>query len=621
MLTIDALIQQSCRKHAGKPALRQKSGGVWQELSYGQLWSASDRIAAGLIRAGFAPGNHAAILASSSSRWIIAYLGILKAGGVVVPIDKELKISELRHILSDCDARVLFTETPYLETVLDIIDDLPMLDTIVTLHPSGRENVNDPRTAQALELLLDEWREIVASCGIPPEKASRLESLASGLHKLLVTPANRGNEQSDSWDPFSPGRAKRQQLVKQGKLLSFEAMEHEAPLPENVRRANDIAVILYTSGTTGRSKGAMLSHANIVANILGATKHFKLNDTIHTLSFLPINHVFEQVCGLLLPLSLGGKVSFCESLKKLGENLAEVKPTFLLGVPAVYRLLLDRIMKNIGAKPLSQMLFNFPVTRPLVTAKVKQAFGAGTIFISGGAPLDPAVAKGITALGMKILQGYGITETAPIIAAESPERQRIGTVGHPLAGVQVRIDRPNDERVGEIVVKGPNVMHGYYKNPLATAEVLSDGWYRTGDLGRIDNNGFLSICGRVKNLIVTPNGKNVYPEEVENEILNSPYIAEAMVYGHKVGPAAEEVHAVIYPNQEALDDYARGKGGGHMTVKDVEALVRREIMAACNGLADYKRVKKFTLREDEFPKTTTRKIKRFEVEASIATQP
>lgn len=595
--------------------MRHKVNGVWQEVSYGALWSASDRLAAGLLKGGFRPGEHAALLAPSSPRWVIAYLGILKAGGVAVPIDKELKSAELRHVLTDCGAAVLFTERPYLDTVLELVPDLPALNRIVTLNPRPKKG-EDTRTAKALESLVDEWQSLVTQLAIPEEKVARLESLASQVHRLLSGATSPAGESPEVFDPFSPARVIRKELARQGRLLPCDDLFHDAPLPPRSRNPHEVAVILYTSGTTGRSKGAMLSHANIVSNIRGATAHFNLDETIHTLSFLPINHVFEQVCGILLPLSLGGKVSFCESLKKLGENLTEVKPTFFLAVPAVYRMVLDRIMKNIDAKPLSQLLFSFPVTRPLVTSKIRQTFGAGTIFISGGAALDPAIADGLGRLGLTIYQGYGITETSPIIAAECPGNKRLGTVGLILPEVEVRIDSPDEEGAGEIIVKGPNVMQGYYRNPQATAEVLSDGWYRTGDLGRLDADGFLSICGRVKNLIVTPNGKNVYPEEVENELLKSPYIAEAMVYGHKVGPASEEVHALIYPNQETIDDYGRVR----MTEADVEALLRKEVLAACDGLADYKRVRKFTIREDEFPKTTTRKIKRFAVEASISTK-
>jgi long-chain acyl-CoA synthetase len=361
----------------------------------------------------------------------------------------------------------------------------------------------------------------------------------------------------------------------------------------------------------------MLSHANITSNIRGAAVHLGVDQSVHTLSFLPINHVFEQVCGILLPLSLGGKVSFCESLKKLGENLAEVKPTFFVGVPAVYRMILGRIMKRIEDETVSRFLYATPFTRPLVAFRVRRKLGTGTVFISGGAALDPAIAIGFAKLGVTLLQGYGITETSPVIAAESPDGARPGTVGRVLAGIKVRIDAPGEDMVGEILVRGPNVMQGYFKDPHATAETIVDGWYRTGDLGRLDSDGFLSICGRVKSLIVTPNGKNVYPEEVENAILKSPYVAEVLVYAHRIGPVAEEIRAIVYPNRDALAEYAAHHGKTSLQSAEVESLLRGEVIRACEKLAAYKRVKKVTIRDDEFPKTTTRKIKRFAVEASM----
>ncbi len=619
MHTIDALLREACRMHSDKPALRHKVSGVWREMTYGGLWALSDRIAAGLIRSGFRAGDHAALLAPSSPNWMATYLGILKAGGVVVPVDKELKRAELRHILSDCDARVLFTDSQCLEMLLEIIPEIPHLEQCILIAGTVRSG-GDQHLVRTIEALLDEWRGLVADLALPAERVVRLESLAGQAHRLLAASATVGGEQKEIANPFAPVEAIRARLIREGRLQDLASFCHDAPLPERLRRPQDTAVILYTSGTTGRSKGAMLSHAGIVANIQAAIRHLELTSAISTLSFLPINHVFEQVCGVLLPLSMGGTVTFCESLKKLGENLAEVKPNFFLAVPAVYRVLLDRIMKNIGAKRLSQLLFSFSLTRPLVTAKIRQTFGSGTVFVSGGAALDPAIVQGMTRLGLIIYQGYGITETSPIISAEQPSLRKPGSVGRVLTGVQVRIDSPNEDGIGEIVVNGPNVMQGYYKNPAATAEVLINGWYRTGDLGHLDSQGVLSICGRVKNLIVTPNGKNVYPEEVENELLKSPYIAEVMVYGHRVGPTAEEVHAVIYPCQEALDQYCREAGKGPLNEADVERLLRAEVLQACNGLADYKRIRRFTLREDEFPKTTTRKIKRYAVEASISTR-
>jgi long-chain acyl-CoA synthetase len=617
MQTIDSLLQSRCETFAGRTALRQKVAGHWQETSYRELWEGSGRIAAGLVRRNFRPGEHAALLAPSSIRWVESYLGILRAGGVVIPIDKELKSAELRHILTDCGARVIFTDPPYLDALLEYVPALSTLESIIVLHPTKHE-AGDPRTTLAVEALQAEWLGLVIDHGLPPDRVARIEQLAGQLHRHwgVVPPKSARNEIQD---PFSPTLATRTALTREGRLLPLDALRHDAALPPSPRNGSDTAVILYTSGTTGRSKGAMLSHGNIISNLQGAASHFSLDDTMHTLSFLPINHVFEQVVGVLLPLSMGGKVSFAESVKKLGENLAEVRPTFLLGVPAVYQMILERIRKKIQSKRLSQLLFSNPITRPLVTSKVKRAFGAGTIFISGGAALDPAIATGLLSFGIPVYQGYGITETSPVISAEQPQGRRLGSVGRMLPGIQVRIEAPNEDQVGEILVTGPNVMQGYYNNPQATAAVLKDGWYRTGDLGRIDPDGFLTICGRVKNLIVTPNGKNVYPEEVENELLKSPYIAEAMVYGHRVGAVAEEVHAVIYPNQEELENLAVKRGKGALTVADLEQLIRDEVLAAGKGLADYKRVKRFTIREDEFPKTTTRKIKRFAVEASVFT--
>ncbi len=618
MQTIDSLLHLRCDTYSGRTALRQKVSGNWQEISYRDLWEGAERIAAGLVRRGFQPGGHAALLAPSSIRWVESYLGILRAGGVVVPIDKELKSAELRHILTDCGARVIFTDHPYLDALLEFVPSLPTLESIIVLHPTRHEG-GDTKTTKALEALQTEWQGLIASHELPPDRVARIEHLAGQLHRHWGAAAALKAPHVEVHDPFSPTRSIHRELTRDGRLISLDTLRHYATLPPSPRGSGDTAVILYTSGTTGRSKGAMLSHGNIVSNLEGAADHFCLDDSMHTLSFLPINHVFEQVVGVLLPLTMGGKVSFAESLKKLGENLAEVQPTFLLGVPAVYQMILERIRKKVGATRLSQILYSIPLTRPLVTSKVKRAFGSGTIFISGGAALDPAIAAGLLGFGIPVYQGYGITETSPVISAEQPQGRRLGSVGRLFPGIRVRIDRPNEDQVGEIVVSGPNVMQGYYNNPQATAEVLRDGWYRTGDLGRMDPDGFLSICGRVKNLIVTPNGKNVYPEEVENELLKSPYIAEVMVYGHRVGAVAEEVHAVIYPNQEELENLAGTRGKGPLTVADLEQLIRDEVLAAGKGLADYKRVKRFTIREDEFPKTTTRKIKRFAVEASLFT--
>ncbi|MRR56144.1 MAG: long-chain fatty acid--CoA ligase [Deltaproteobacteria bacterium] len=618
MTTIDALLRGNLRSYPLNTALRWKEAGTWQKLSYGELAALADQIAAGLLSSGFAAGDRAALIGPSSPRWVAAYFGILRVGGIVVPVDKELKSAELRHILGDSEVRVIFGDRDQLDSLLEMSSALSAIKRIVLLHDQPCVTTLDASEKQLLRQVRDELSGFLEDLALSADQSARLRSVVATVASLAGTETCESPSGKKAVNPFFPPSSVRKELCRTGRLISFEEFCRAETLPEPSHTPEDTALILYTSGTTGRAKGAVLSHGNVVSNIRAAASRFSADSRMHTLSFLPINHVFEQVCGLLLPLSVGGTVSFAESLKKLGENLVEVRPTFFTGVPAVYRLFHDRIMKNIRGRALSKLLFSLPVVRQLVVSQVRKNFAGGTMFISGGASLDPQIARGLMSVGFKIFQGYGVTETSPVISAECPGKSRLGSVGPVLEGVEVKIAGAGVDGIGEILVRGPNVMQGYFKNPAATAEVLTGGWYHTGDLGRLDDDGFLFICGRVKNLIVTPNGKNVYPEEVEIELLKSPYIAEAMVFGHKIDAVSEEVHALIFPSQEALGEFERTSNAAPMTKADVEALIRSEVLKACKGLADYKRVKKFTLREDEFPKTTTRKIKRFAVEADVS---
>lgn len=617
MQTIDQLIANSCQQHAQSFALQQKQGKDWVDTTYGSLWGKVEVLAASLRELDITENDHVAILAQSSPSWMTCYLGILRNSGIVIPVDKDLKAAELRHILADSEAKMIFVGRPELEILIKILDDLPLLKQIILLDTGPPQRGEEGRDNSLLIEISHILRTLISDDSLAKDKRVQVEDLCRKLEQelrpdedKLKLKANKLGLEEDLYLRLRKGK----------RLLYLDELKSALPPSPATHSAEDCAIILYTSGTTGRSKGAMLSHGNIVSNIQAASKQFKLDNSIHTLSFLPINHVFEQVCGVLLPLSLGGKVTFAESIKKLGDNLREIKPSFLLGVPAVYRLLYDRVMKNINSKTLSRILFKLPVGRKIVTQKIQKTFGKDTIFVSGGAALEPNVAAGFNDLGLTLLQGYGITETSPVIAAETPDCRKVGTVGPALEKIEIRIDNPNAEGAGEIQVRGPNVMLGYYKNEQATQEVLQDGWYRTGDLGTIDAQGLLSICGRVKNLIVTPNGKNVYPEEVENQLLNSPFIAEIIVFGRKVNNSAEEVYASIFPCEEALFDFQQQQNKGPLSPTEVELLIRQEVMKYGKDLADYKRVKKFSLREDEFPKTTTRKIKRYVLEPSISAE-
>jgi long-chain acyl-CoA synthetase len=401
-------------------------------------------------------------------------------------------------------------------------------------------------------------------------------------------------------------------------LIHIDQLRQNESFIRHEMGPDDLVAIVYTSGTTGRSKGVVLTNRNMVSNIRSFVRHAKVNEEIHTLSILPINHVYEATCGILAPVYLGGTISFCESLKKVASNIEEVKPNFVMGVPALYEKMYNRIIRGIDSSFLGRVLFRTRPLRGIVTRGIRGKLGGDIRFISGGAALDPEIAKGIRNLGVKIFQGYGITETSPVISFEYDGMIKEGSVGKPIPGVKVRIHEPNEEGVGEILVKGPNVMREYFNNPEATEGAFTDGWYCTGDLGFVDDEGFLYVKGRLKNLIVTANGRNVYPEEVEQELLKSPYIEEIMVYGKKISSFVEEVHALVYCNQDSIDLHAKERGIEHLTVGDIEDIIKSEIRKYGKNLAEYKRVKKFRIREEPFPKTSTRKIKRYALGDEIA---
>ncbi|RLA88881.1 MAG: long-chain fatty acid--CoA ligase [Deltaproteobacteria bacterium] len=402
-------------------------------------------------------------------------------------------------------------------------------------------------------------------------------------------------------------------LAKKDNIFSFLDVSVEESEPKIELNPGDIVEIIYTSGTTGKSKGVMLTHSNILSNIDALINWMELDENMKVLSVLPIHHVYESTCGILTPLMLGGTIFFAESLKKIGENLKETRPNFFLGVPAIFSKMYERINKDVEKSFFAKLLLSLPLFRKIVQKKIKDKIAGDAIFVSGGSALDPNVAKGLKRFGINIFQGYGITETSPVISVENHNNMRIGSVGFPLPGLQVKIHEPNKDGIGEIWVKGPSVMKGYYKNYKATREVLVNGWYKTGDLGRIDDDGFLYITGRIKNLIVTSKGKNIYPEELEKELLKSPFIEEVMVYGKKIAES-EKVCATIYPNFDLIKEYFLEVGLESFSIKEIEKFIVKEVQNICKTLSPFKRIKDIVIREEEFPKTSTRKIKRHEVE-------
>ena len=388
--------------------------------------------------------------------------------------------------------------------------------------------------------------------------------------------------------------------------------------------ADEMSVLLFTSGTTGIAKGVMLSHRNICEDLMSAPTILNVNTWDIFFSVLPVHHTYECTCGFLMPLYKGASIAYCEGLKYIVKNLAEVRPTMLLAVPLIFENLYNNIMKNVrkqGKEGLvRKVLAVNKVTKKigldlnkLLLKDILKVFGGRMrVLISGGAAIDPAILQFFNDLGFIAVQGYGLTECAPMAALNPDQHKnmRNSSVGHLLPGMEVKIEDKNEDGIGEICVKGPNVMMGYYNMPEETAKVIRDGWFHTGDLGYVDDKDFIYITGRKKNVIITANGKNVFPEELEYYLGRSNLVSESMVWAQEDEAGQDTVIvATIKPDMEEVESVI-GKEAASDTAQ-VEKLLWAEVDKINEDLPFFKKIKKVTVRREEFEKTTGKKIKRF----------
>lgn len=435
---------------------------------------------------------------------------------------------------------------------------------------------------------------------------------------------------------FTSGKYEAQiaELFPSLKLISFEAgstrswrslQHHESG---HQTRFNEVAALIYTSGTTGAPKVVQLTHRNLLANLEGVEHVLQFDHHDVFLSVLPLHHTFEATCGFLTPLMSGSTIVYARSLKskEILEDFALNGVTLMCGVPLLYEKMHSAIMRRIQEAPVHRrLLFNSlyalsslgwkcgfrglgrSLFRPL---REKAGLQTLRMLVSGGAPLPPSIARFFNLIGITFLQGYGMTEASPVISVNRPDDIQFGSIGLPLENLEVRIDQPDDNGVGEILVKGGSVTPGYLNNPEKTAELLSDGWLHTGDLGCF-RSGHLWITGRRKNVIISAAGKNIYPEELEERLVESPYILEALVFGRrKDAKQGEEVRAALVPDLEQF----RAEFGLDPASPDMSRIndIFTRVVADVNQqVADYKRICGFTVRLEEFEKTSTKKIKRF----------
>lgn len=384
---------------------------------------------------------------------------------------------------------------------------------------------------------------------------------------------------------------------------------------------DQMSILIFTSGTTGNAKGVCLSQYNICSNIHSTCRMFRVNAEDSTLSILPLHHTYECTLDFILFLTRGASICYCDGLTKVQKNMAEYSPTILVVVPALLKVLSKRIKAKLAkdapgkyktyfeTMPIADALQKCPwIIRKIIISKVRQTLGGKLrVFIVGAAELDVSLIDDFAAFGIRTLQGYGLTECAPLVAGNGDFHFNAASTGIAIPDVQVKIYNPNDEGVGEIVIKGENVMLGYFNDPEATAEVLRDGWFHTGDLGLMDKNGDIYIKGRIKNVIVTENGKNIYPEELETRLSQCPEIGEALVC------AAEEdgvttVKAKIFPNMEYLKEKF---GDKKLSEEEIRAIVQNAIKSVNSKIPNYKHIKMVEVLSNALEKTTTQKIKRF----------
>lgn len=558
--------------NAARPALAMRSGGSWREVSYGELQHQVEWLAADLMARGVAAGDRVAILSESRPEWVVAFFAALASGAVAVPLDAKLTLHELACQVENAAPSVLFVSSDRAAVGRELADRLPGIEHVIGLDRDPTE---------------------------------------------------------DSADSIG---ASRVGVVRQAHHERKEAAQREHSEP---RRLDDVAVITYTSGTTGSPKGVMTTFGNLLFQVRSGAELFGLGSQDVSLSILPLNHLLELAGSLLVVLHRGGQVCFVGSLfpQDVADAIRERNVTRMVVVPMFLALLMRDIDRRVerGSR-VAPVAFKaaLAVARCIPLTSLRRALfaplhhelgGALRDFICGGAPLDPAVAQFFECLGFSVYQGYGMTETSPAIATNAPGANRLGSVGRPLPGVAVRID-PAHATVGdgEILTRGPHLMRGYFRREDLTLEAMdTEGWLHTGDIGRFDRDGYLYVTGRIKDLIVLGGGKKVLPEEVEAELGASPLFAEVCVVGRRardgIAAGTESVCAVVVPSavllaaverRTALDE-VRTNGRSNRALHEA---AEREVEGAVRDLAAFKRPTSVVVRLEELPKTSTRKVRR-----------
>lgn len=555
----------SANRYSAKAALKEKVNGTYRSITYQEMKERVEQAAVFLLNSNLDAGDRVALLSENRPEWPILDMGIISAGFVNVPIYPTLTSSQIAYIIQDSGTKgIIVSSSEQLDKVRALLNDCPTLVFIICLN-----DCPDDVHIEGVRLL--DYKSMLA------EGESLMASKRSELDARL-------------------------QLAKPSDMVS----------------------LVYTSGTTGNPKGVMLSHLNFASNAMAAADAMGFNYNQTSLSFLPLSHVLERTVNYVMQYC-GATVAYAESIDTIGDNLQEVQPSAFVAVPRVFEKIYTRIIQNIeNEKPLKRKIFYWAlavgkevatyttqgkpvpaalavkhkIADKLVFGKIKARTGGKIEFaVSGGAPLMKELAEFFFAVGINIYEGYGLTETSPVICCNRPNHVKLGTVGQVIEDVEVKIAED-----GEILARGPNIMQGYFNNPDTTAEVLNqDGWLHTGDIGELDGEGYLKITDRKKEILVMSNGKNVAPQPVENTLKASPYIEQAILVGNN----QKYMAALIYPNYEALSKIVAEQGLKADTPEEVSksehihTFFRKEIDKLTQDFARFEQVKKFVLLSEE----------------------
>ncbi len=548
------MLEKSGKLYGDRPAyvFKTEEEGKFREITHKQVRDDVKALGTKLVNMGL-KDKRIAVISENRYEWGIVYLAVVTGTGIIVPLDKSLPENEIESLIIRSEVEAIFYSKKYDEVMNKI------------------KKENNTKVKYFISMDLEKEEDNVYS-----------------EYELI----KQGNE-----------------LLESGNTEFLDAKID----------AEKMSIMLFTSGTTAMSKAVMLSHKNICANLMDITSVIRIDENDRFLSFLPLHHTFECTTGFLYPLSRGSSIAFCEGIRHIAENLKEYQATVMVSVPILFEAMYKKVMKTIekqgklktvqkGIK-ISQFLLKFGIDiRKKIFKEIHDTLGGKIrIFVAGGAALDPEAEKGFNQLGFTMYQGYGLTESSPVIAAEDDKYQRLGSIGKAFPSLDVKIADPNEEGVGELLAKGPSIMLGYYDNDEATKEALEDGWLHTGDLARIDKDGYIFISGRKKFVIVLKNGKNIYPEEIETLINKIEGVKESFVYGRPEDDGDYKICAKIVYDEETVEEVFGTKNPDELKEK-----IWQEVKKINKTMPAYKYVRDITVTNKELIKTTTQKVKRFE---------